>query len=221
VLRGAILHIRRVVPLPELDSIPPLDAIVISHAHHDHLDPASLRQLGADCPVIGPRGIAGIVRKAGYGRSVEVEAGGRVEVGGVTVEAVPAVHEGRRYPFGRRRAALGFLVQGSSSLYFAGDTDLMPEMAHLRDRADVAALPVSGWGPRVGAGHLDPERAARAAALIQPRIAIPIHWGTYVAMGAQRGGDRLAPARQFADAARRLAPKVEVRILAPGERMDL
>ncbi len=219
VLRRAILHIRRVVPLPALDSIPPLDAIVISHAHHDHLDPDSLRRLGADCPVIGPRGIAGIVRRTGSGRAVEVGAGDRVEVGGITVEAVPAAHEGRRYPLGRRRAALGFLIGGSSTLYFAGDTDLMPEMGRLRGRADIAALPVAGWGPRVGAGHLDPERAARAAALIEPRIAIPIHWGTYVARGAQRGQDPLAPAREFAAAAKRLAPQVEVRILAPGERL--
>jgi L-ascorbate metabolism protein UlaG (beta-lactamase superfamily) len=202
-----------------LDSIPPLDAILISHAHHDHLDPASLRRLRSDCPVIGPRGIARTVRRGGA-RATELRVGDRTEVGPVTIEAVPAAHDGRRYPFGRRRDALGYLLSGSTPVYFAGDTDLMPEMGDLRGRVEVAAVPVWGWGPRVGAGHLDPERAARAVELIQPRIAIPIHWGTYAAPGSDRGHDRDAPARSFAEAVRELAPGVEVSVLQPGERLD-
>ncbi len=152
---------------------------------------------------------------------VEVEAGDRIEVGGVGIETISAHHDGRRYPMGRRRPALSYLLAGPPSVYFAGDTDLFPEMAELAGRVDVAALPVGGWGPDVPAGHLDPERAARAAAMIQPRIAIPIHWGTLVALGAQRDADPFAPADEFARAAERHAPEVEVRILAPGERLAL
>ena len=79
-----------------------------------------------------------------------------------------------------------------------------------------------GWGPSVGPGHLDPERAARAAALIEPEVAIPIHWGTFALRGP---GGRLAdpeqPALEFARLAKRLAPSVEVRVLRPGERTEL
>jgi L-ascorbate metabolism protein UlaG (beta-lactamase superfamily) len=171
--------------------------------------------------VIGPRGTAGILRRSRVGEAIEVEAGDRIEIGGVKVEAVPARHDGRRYPIGPGRAALGYLLGGSTSVYFAGDTDLYPEMAQLAGRVNVAALPVAGWGPSVGAGHLDPERAARAVALIQPDIAIPIHWGTMVALGAQRDADPFVPARDFAAAAKRHAPQVEVRILAPGERLAM
>ena len=94
-------------------------------------------------------------------------------------------------------------------------------MGALAGRVEVAALPVWGWGPRLPPGHLDPEGAARAVALIGPRVAIPIHWGTLAAVGAQRGADSLAPPRAFASATARLAPQVEVRILVPGERSAL
>ena len=57
---------------------------------------------------------------------------------------------------------------------------LLNEMDGLVEDLDVALLPIWGWGPSPGPGHLDPETAARAVALVQPRIAIPIHWGTFL-----------------------------------------
>ena len=71
-------------------------------------------------------------------------------------------------------------------MYFAGDTDLFDEMAELAP-VDVALLPVAGWGPRLGPGHMNAERAARAAALLRPLVAIPIHWGTFHPTYARRG----------------------------------
>jgi L-ascorbate metabolism protein UlaG (beta-lactamase superfamily) len=161
------------------------------------------------------------LRRRGIREVIEVQAGDRVAVGGTPIEAVPAVHDGRRYPVGPPRPALGFLIEGPVRTYFAGDTDLFCEMEELAGRVDVAALPVWGWGPRVPPGHLDPERAAQAAALIRPRTAIPIHWGTFLAIGSQRGMDPLDPPNAFAEAVARLAPDVEVRVLVPGERSVL
>jgi L-ascorbate metabolism protein UlaG (beta-lactamase superfamily) len=219
-LRRRILHIRRRVPLPENRDLGSLNAILISHPHADHLDPPSLRALDAACQVVAPRGCARILRRAGVREAIEVEPGDRVEVGGALVEAVEARHDGRRYPFGRRRPALGYLLEGPPSLFFVGDTDLFPEMAALSGRVEVAALPIAGWGPDLPAGHLDPEGAARAVALIEPRIAIPIHWGTMVAVGAQSGADPHAPPREFARAVAGVAPEVEVTVLAPGQRLE-
>ena len=219
-LRKRILHIRREVPVPDLTSLGRLDAIAISHPHLDHLDVQSLRRLDADCLAIAPRGSAGTLRRAGLREVVEVERGDRVPVGGLVAEAVPALHDGRRFPFGRRRSALGYVFESSPSLYFAGDTDLFPEMESLAGRVDIAVVPVAGWGPRVGAGHLDPERAARAVAMIQPHIAIPIHWGT-LAAGRKGGASGLTAPREFAAAVSRVAPQVDVRVLAPGERLSL
>jgi len=93
-------------------------------------------------------------------------------------------------------------------------------MADLRGSVAVALLPVWGWVRRLGPGHLDPERAGRAAALIAPAIAIPIHWGTFAPRWTV-GRMPAEPAHEFALLAARYAPSVEVRVLAPGERIEL
>ena len=219
-LRERILHIRRHVPLPDRASLDRLDAIAISHPHHDHLDVPSLRLLERGVPAIAPRGSRWALRRAGVRTVFQAEAGDRIPVGDLTVEAVPADHDGRRSRLGRQVPALGYLFEGGTSLYFAGDTDLFEGMADLAGRVDVAALPVAGWGPKVGPGHLDPERAARAVAMIQPQIAIPIHWGTLTAGAAGPAASTRAP-DEFRQAVARQAPGVEVRVLAPGERLGL
>jgi L-ascorbate metabolism protein UlaG (beta-lactamase superfamily) len=95
-------------------------------------------------------------------------------------------------------------------------------MAELRGSIDIALVPVSGWGRSVGPGHLDPRRAATAVALIAPAVAIPIHWGTFALRGlARRRSDPRRPAGEFAALATRYAPGVDVRVLEPGERIEL
>lgn len=220
-LGGGILHVRRRVPVPAVEDLRPLDAILISHAHRDHLDRHSLRLLCGMCPVVVPRGSARAARRAGAQRAIELDEGERFPVGKVVVEGVHAAHDGRRHPFSRSGASLGYLLEGPSHVYFAGDTDLFSGMSELAGRVDVALLPIWGWGPRLPPGHLDPARAAEAVARIRPQIAVPIHWGTLRAVGAQRGVDPVAPARAFADAVTRIAPATEVRILMPGQRTPL
>lgn len=220
-LLGGVLHVRRRVPAPAIRNLQPLDAILISHAHRDHLDHNSLRRLSGRCPVIVPRGSAPAARRAGALEVVELDEGERLPVGGAVVEAVHAAHDGRRNPFGAALTPLGYLIEGPPRIYFAGDTDLFAGMSALAGRVDVALLPIWGWGPRVPAGHLDPTRAADAVARIRPRIAVPIHWGTLRAIGAQRGLDPVAPALAFAEAVKRVASTTEVRILMPGQRTAL
>jgi L-ascorbate metabolism protein UlaG (beta-lactamase superfamily) len=89
-------------------------------------------------------------------------------------------------------------------------------MSSLAGRLDVALLPVTGWGRKVGPGHLTPETAAHAAAALRPRVAIPIHWGTLASRGALWLADPEQPARAFADHAAAVAPSVEVRVIPPG-----
>ncbi|MGH2950696.1 MAG: MBL fold metallo-hydrolase, partial [Solirubrobacterales bacterium] len=146
-------------------------------------------------------------------------------LGEVDVVATPAAHRGRRYPIGRRIPALGFdLRAGGRRLYFAGDTALFDGMRELAGRLDVALLPIAGWGDTVGLSHhLDPTTAAKAAAMLRPRIVVPIHWGTLLRAGlARRRPDLLSdPPREFVARAAELAPEVEVRVLAPGESLEL
>ena len=104
-LGAGILHVRRRVPPPVIGDLRPLDAILISHAHHDHLDHRSLRLLAGECPVIVPRGSAANARRGGALEVIELDVGDRVPVGAVVVEAVHAAHDGRRHPFRRPIAA--------------------------------------------------------------------------------------------------------------------
>jgi L-ascorbate metabolism protein UlaG (beta-lactamase superfamily) len=220
-LRAGIAHVRRRVPLPRLESLNALDAILISHAHGDHLDVPSIRRLAHTGPVIAPQGCRSILHRAGMRDVIELEAGASFTVGPIRVEAVPALHDGRRHPLGRRIPALGFVLHGPTRVYFAGDTDLFAGMATLAGRVDVALLPIWGWGPRLPAGHLNPASAAQAVALIRPSVAIPIHWGTMRSVGAGSGQDPSEPPVAFAEAVASRGLASEVRILHPGEATTL
>jgi L-ascorbate metabolism protein UlaG (beta-lactamase superfamily) len=96
-------------------------------------------------------------------------------------------------------------------------------MSELEGKVDVALLPIWGWGPNLGPGHLDPSTAADALALIRPRLAIPIHHATFSLPGSGRLWPWLLtePAERFVAAASQRAPDVEVRVLAPGETTQL
>jgi L-ascorbate metabolism protein UlaG (beta-lactamase superfamily) len=199
-----------------------VDAVLVSHAHHDHLHLPSLGRLRGSPPIIVPAGLGSLVGARGH-EVIEMSEGDRVTVGPLSVEAVPALHHGGRPPLGPTSTALGYLLEGSVRVYFAGDTDLFPEMSALAGSVDIALLPVWGWGPRLGVGHLDPYRAAEAVVRIKPRLAVPIHWGTFYPFALARIWPRALarPPHDFAREVRRVAPTTEVRILAPGDAMEL
>jgi len=218
VLRSRMLHLRRSGPL-DLEPVRNVDAALVSHAHWDHLDLPSLDRLAGKPRFVVPRGMGATLRRRGLANVEEVDVGDVVEIGAVTVTATIAEHDGRRGPLAPRSPSLGYVVAGTQRVYFAGDTDLFDGMRRLAP-LDIALLPVAGWGPRVGRGHLDPRQAAEALRLLQPRVAIPIHWGTYLRMGMSRDPDGLRePAERFERLAGELAPEVSVRILEPGETL--
>jgi L-ascorbate metabolism protein UlaG (beta-lactamase superfamily) len=222
-LRARVWHLRRHGPLPDAGLTAGLDGVLISHLHHDHLDLASLRSLGADTQLFVPAGAGAWLRSRGFTEVTELSVGEVAQIGKLTVTAVEARHDGRRRPRGPEAETLGYLISGTHTVYFAGDTELFEEMTELADRIDAALLPIAGWGPTLGPGHMDPLHAARAAALIRPRLVIPVHWGTLLPVGfARRHRDRLGdPAGLFARHVAQLAPGVEVRTLTPGQQTAL
>lgn len=218
-LRPWVGHVRRVAAAPAIAR--DLDAVLISHVHHDHLDMRSLATLRSRRLVV-PRGAGRLLERRGFERIIEVDAGDQISFCTCAVRATHAAHLGRRLPWGKEIPSLGYLIETSTRVYFAGDTDLFGGMQELAPGLDVALLPVAGWGPRVGSGHLDPQRAAETLRLLRPRVAIPIHWGTYRRLGLPRDEATLRePAERFGRLAAELAPGVDVRILAPGERLEL
>ncbi|NGO77283.1 MBL fold metallo-hydrolase [Streptomyces sp. YC504] len=218
-----LAHLRRrrgdVPPPPATEA----DAALVSHLHADHLHVPSLASLADGTQVVLPRGARAAVpglRRLRHLRFVEVEPGDEVRVGELTVRVVPARHDGRRLPFGPHRSpALGFVVEGAARTYFAGDTGLFDEMADVVGAVDVALLPVGGWGPFLGHGHLDAARAAEALARLAPRSAVPVHFGTYwpIGMDAVRPHEFHAPGEEFVRQAALRAPDVAVHLLAQGE----
>lgn len=222
VLRNRVAHLRRAWA-PDAGLLRGLDVVLVSHVHFDHLDLPSLERLGRSLPVVVPAGAGGLLRKHRFEQVVEVRVDDEVQVGEVTVVVVEADHAADRGPLGTKAPSLGYVVRGSRSIYFAGDTDLFDGMASLAGDLDVALLPVSGWGAKVGPGHLDPRRAAEALRLLQPRTCVPVHWGTYSPLAwraPRRALASLAP-EEFRRAAAELAPDVQVEVLGPNGVLGL
>jgi L-ascorbate metabolism protein UlaG (beta-lactamase superfamily) len=181
--------LRRVVPLPDPATWAGVDLVLISHLHGDHLHLPSLRTVGPNTRIVVPRGAGAWLRGRGFPRVDELSAGESISDGPLRITAVRAEHSGHRWgprsTHGPATESLGFLIEGGGTcVYASGDTGLFDGMAALAARAvDVALLPVWGWGPNLGPGHLDPVTAADAVALIRPKIAVPVHWGTLAIAG--------------------------------------
>ena len=218
-----LAHLRRrrgPVPPPEALRA---DAAVVSHLHADHLHLPSLARLAPGTRLLVPRGalraVPGLRKLTGLAVT-EMAPGDVTSVGALAVRAVPALHDGRRLPLGRRHApALGYVVEGEARTYFAGDTGLFEDMPKEVGPVDTALLPVGGWGPYLGDGHLDAGRAARALALLGAASAVPVHYGTYwpIGMDAVRPHEFHAPGEEFERLAAERAPGVSVHRPAHGE----
>jgi L-ascorbate metabolism protein UlaG (beta-lactamase superfamily) len=225
VLTAGVGPLRRVGPVPAPADYADAELVLVSHLHGDHLHLPSLRRLPATARVVVPRGAGAWVRARGVRNVEELAPGEELADDGLRVHGVPATHSGHRWgprsTHGPQARAMGHLVEAAGlRVYFAGDTDLFAGMAQL-GAPDVALLPVWGWGPSLGPGHLDPARAADAVGLLRPRAAVPVHWGTLAIAGLARApggaGARMRrllvePPREFAAhvAARGAATKVVV-----------
>ena len=222
-----VLHLRRrgVSGKAWRQSMPAPDFILLSHLHLDHFHLPSLRRLPRHLPIIVPRGTAHRLRLVLRHPLMELAPGESITFGAVTIEATYA-HHGRRH--GQHRSifdlAQGYLIKSDKTIYFPGDTDLFPEMREIGDRAlDLALLPVWGWGPTLGPGHLDPDRAAQALTLLRPRVAIPIHWAAFRPLGPvwESMSYLHNPGPEFRRLAADYAPDTAVHLVAPGESFEL
>jgi L-ascorbate metabolism protein UlaG (beta-lactamase superfamily) len=217
--------LHRFGPTPGPAAIAGLSAALGSHAHHDHLDLPSLRRLDPSTTVIVPRGTGAVARRAATGPVVELEVGESATLGPVTVTAVAAHHDGRRLGRNGASLAVGYLIRGRHTVWFAGDTGSQAGSADLRGRVDLALVPTGGWGLTLGDHHMDAAQAADVCAVVRPTSALPVHWGTFAVPGtrhlfgpwwARQDGARFV--RALADVApgtRGLTPAIGERIVWP------
>lgn len=211
-----------------LDALPKLDAVLLTHAHADHLSFDSLDRLPSSTPVYAPPAIAIWLNRLGYRHVIALPPGKELEIGPIRVNAAVATHRGNRYGFDRWRseASMYLLTTETESCFFAGDTALTDETHRLVERhlwdfgrtLDLALLPIGyapWWKPGFRKGHLTHEDALMLFERLKAHALVPYHWGTF----------RHVTSTAF-DAINRLRAKLEdhhladfVRILEPGESM--
>jgi L-ascorbate metabolism protein UlaG (beta-lactamase superfamily) len=220
-LRRGLGPLQRHGPVPDPAQLGAVDLVLVSHAHPDHFDPRSLAGLRGEPTLIVPRGLAPHARRWVAGDVVELSPPDRFPFAGVTIEAVPARHW--MTPGGPRAQPQGYLVEGDTRIWFAGDTGRFEGLRELSGRVDVALLPVWTWGPHLGPGHLGPRSAAEVLATIGAPVAIPIHWGTLYPRRLHRiwRAPLAEPGDRFAGHAARVAPGSQVRVLRPGGSISL
>ena len=219
ILRNRIFHLWRYSEKIDPRVVHGVNVVLISHAHWDHLDIPSLEMFDEKTLFIVPPGVEEILRQSNIRNFQVLDVGEEIVIGTVTIRATPADHDGARYRFFGDEVAVGYLNEGSRTIYFAGDTEIYPEMADLTGKVDIALLPVWGWGPSIGSGHMDPKEAAMAAQVIQPDIAIPIHWGTFFPIGLHWFWPKALtlPPIWFQNEVNRIAPGVDVVIIPAGK----
>jgi L-ascorbate metabolism protein UlaG (beta-lactamase superfamily) len=211
-----------------------VDLVLLSHLHGDHVHLPSLRLLSRHVRVIAPRGSGAWLRSKGIRRVDELAPGEELIDGDLRIAGVPAAHSGHRWgprlTHGPQAAAMGHLIEGGGvRVYAAGDTDLFPGMSELAG-VDIALLPVWGWGPTLGPGHLTPVRAAEAVGLLKPNVVVPVHWGTLALAGLTRAPGRqgarmrrllVEPPHEFASAVAAAGSPTRVVVTPPGEDVAL
>ena len=186
---------RWVPPGVEFDRLPPIDVVLLSHDHYDHLDARTISRLASRYPAImwfAPLGVATFLKQHGARDVSENDWWEHASAGGVKVTCVPAQHFSGR-SLRRRNATLwcGWSLRSAGhSLFFAGDTALHPEFSAIATRCgpfDAAILPIGAYEPRwfMGSVHMNPEDCIEAARALMAGqsgrrlVVIAAHWGTF------------------------------------------
>jgi L-ascorbate metabolism protein UlaG (beta-lactamase superfamily) len=195
--------------------------VLISHAHHDHLDYGSLKRIGRTHPVVVPWGLATSMRWRGFTDVRVIRPWQQLALGIWQVTAVPSRHFGGRLPFVYTSGHLGYVLTGPSCIYFAGDTGYDERMFReigRRFAIDLAVLPIAGalfpWFHR---NHMNAHQALLAFRDLGARRMLPMHFETFPASFEPAGLAR----EQLAEESARLGTDSRVTVLSDGASLSL
>ncbi|QBD78677.1 MBL fold metallo-hydrolase [Ktedonosporobacter rubrisoli] len=208
-----------------LEKLPRLAGVVVSHGHYDHYDMQAFQAYpDKQVPMAVKRGIAQDARKVGFTNVVEMDAWETTNFGPIKVTAAPGKHG---------VPEITYLLQvGEATVYFGGDTLLIPELKEIREhcqKIDVALLAINGLRIRPAFNRkvvMDANDAAELCRILQPRYAVPIHYtfkgGALMdSLFLKYAGKPEKLLQQFEQATASLSPTTSVQILAPGEPLTI
>ncbi|WP_249522613.1 MBL fold metallo-hydrolase [Modestobacter marinus] len=209
-------------PVP-VESLPPVDAVLISHDHYDHLDLPTVRALlrGQSAPFVVPLGIGAHLRRWGVPdeRIVELDWDGATTIDGLTLTCTEAGHFSGRFFARDTTLWSSWVVAGPRHrVFFGGDTGYTPAFAGIGARLgpfDLTLQPIGAYNDAWHAIHMDPEEAVRAHGDLGGRVLVPIHWATFN-LAFHRWAE---PVQRLLTAAE--ARGVQVVVPQPGERIDV
>jgi len=170
---------RMVLPALSVAELPPLDAVLVSHAHMDHCDMGTLRRLRRATHIVTQRGLGDLLRR--FRQVNELSWGESVEVNGARIESVKVNHWGARTLTDAHRGYGGFLItKKNRAILFGGDTAYTNDFAALKTRAqiDLAILPIGAYDPYIHV-HASPEQAWKMRAEMGAKFILPIHHSTF------------------------------------------
>ena len=179
---------RRRKPGVSWENLPPIDAVLISHNHYDHLDLPTLRRLAArgDSTFVVPAGVARLLRSENIGPTHELDWGEAFQLPGCKIHCVPALHFSARGIYDRNMTLwCGYVIECQERLtYFAGDTAFGNHFAQIREKfgsPHLALLPIGAYEPRwfMSPVHMGPDEAVRAHEILGAKTSIAIHHGTF------------------------------------------
>jgi L-ascorbate metabolism protein UlaG (beta-lactamase superfamily) len=211
---------KRFQPVPvALREMPPVDGVIVSHDHYDHLDYPTIRALAkSDVPFVTSLGVGAHLEAWGIAaeRITELDWWESYDLpaAGLRVTAAPSQHFSGRTPKARNATLWSSFVMSSERhcLFFSGDTGLTTEYRDIRERLgpfNLVMLEVGAWHPAWGDMHLGPENALKAAELLGAEALLPIHWGTFrLAMHPWDQPAEVLYERSHSSRARLLMPKL-------------
>ena len=167
----------------EIHHLPQIDAVLVTHAHFDHLDRRTLRKVAADQPIVVPIGVGNLVHDLGFHIVHELDYWQEVQLGPANVSLTPCYHWGARFLADLHRGFGGFAITvGGRTIFHCGDSAFFPGFREIGERydIDIALLPIGAYDAPTGREvHMNPEEAVRTFIELRAKTLVPMHYGTF------------------------------------------